>query len=58
MGNYINFENLCRNKALPTHAYHPNAALMAARRQAYIAVPAYKEECKAVGGMNDGSKAA
>lgn len=28
-------------KVLPTHAYHPNAALLAARRQGYVAMPEF-----------------
>ncbi len=39
MGNYRNFEMMSKCKVLPSHAYHPNAALAAARRQGYVALP-------------------
>lgn len=39
MGNYSNFEAMLKCKVLPTHAYHPNAALLAVRRQGYVATP-------------------
>ena len=39
MGNYSNFETMFKCKVLPTHAYHPNAALLAARKAGYVAMP-------------------
>mgnify|MGYP001777539975 CR=1 FL=1 len=39
MGNYSNSEMMLKSKVLPTHAYHPNAALLAARRPGYVAMP-------------------
>ncbi len=43
MGNYSNSDDMMlKYRVLPSHAYHPNAALLAARRQGYIAMPSGK----------------
>lgn len=41
MGNNRNSTMMFKCRVLPTHAYHPNAALLAARRQGYVAMPEF-----------------
>ncbi len=39
MGKEKNIEMTMRVRTLPTHAFHPNAFIMASHRQGYIAMP-------------------